>query len=158
MKRNEERGPWETTPGLLERYLELQADEKCISYSVMATMLSDEFNIALTKNSLIGKGRRLGLKLRKSPNIKGRKPPHRRRFKVKPAPDAPLAPDLPPRNDGQPLTLYQLGSCDCRWPLGEVSDRPPYLFCGQATEIGFSYCPKHHGISHSTPRKTWAEA
>ena len=77
---------------------------------------------------------------------------------MKPAPDAPLAPDMPPRHDGQPLTLYQLGSCDCKWPLGEVNDRPPYLFCGQATEIGQSYCPKHYNRAHTAPRKTWAEA
>lgn len=154
MKRNEERGPWETTPGLLARYLELQADEKQFSYSVIATMLSDEFNLTITKNSLIGKGRRLGLKLRRKPH-KGAQPRHRRRFKVKPAPDAPLAPDVPPRNEGEPLSLYQLGEDTCRWPLGPIDERPPYLYCGHYAPIGRSYCDDHYSRSHTQARKTW---
>jgi hypothetical protein len=33
------------------------------------------------------------------------------------------------------LTIYQLREGDCRWPLGAGDTRPPYIFCGQRTDI-----------------------
>ena len=44
---------------------------------------------------------------------------------------------------GGPLTIYQLGPDDCRYPLGEF----PFVFCGKQQAIG-SYCLDHHELTH----------
>jgi hypothetical protein len=42
------------------------------------------------------------------------------------------------------LTLLDLGASDCRYP---TTDDRPFLFCGQAQQDGFSYCPGHLALS-----------
>ncbi|MET0724358.1 MAG: GcrA family cell cycle regulator [Tardiphaga sp.] len=118
------------------------------SYENIAAMLSAEFNVALTKNSCVGKGRRRGVPLR-SParKIRCRKRSvqqnvarrnalqnARRQRKRKARPQSRKLPLL--RN----LSLYQLTPNSCRWPTGHS---PPFSFCGDQKVDGSSYCLKH---------------
>lgn len=48
----------------------------------------------------------------------------------------------PPSSSGG-VTLLELNHNTCRWPLGEVHARPPYMFCGDPIREGSPYC-KHH--------------
>ena len=63
----------------------------------------------------------------------------------------PLA-DTQPRCD-EPLTIYQLGYGDCKYPV-EGND-PPYLYCGKQSDEGRSYCPPHYALTHHPARKVW---
>ncbi len=54
-----------------------------------------------------------------------------------------------------PILLEALNSATCRWPLGSMQDRPPYMFCGMAVvhyddaeETNRTpYCAGHYRIS-----------
>jgi hypothetical protein len=41
------------------------------------------------------------------------------------------------------VPLENLGPGCCRYPLGNMHDRPPYLYCGAAAGELSSWCPKH---------------
>jgi hypothetical protein len=44
----------------------------------------------------------------------------------------------------QKVTIYDLRDDRCKWILGAVNDKPPYLYCGKPTgELGISWCPVH---------------
>ena len=145
--------PW-LIPGLTQRLIALHAQTGAAEMSMgdIADRLNFEFETDLTRNSIIGRCRRLGLPARVSgANFRraAMKPPKVRMVRI----DAPIpARDLPagPRPEG--LTIYQLGRGDCRFPLGEMQDRPPFSFCGQEQAEGRSYCAAHHKLTHHTPR------
>lgn len=42
-----------------------------------------------------------------------------------------------------PVSMSELKSVHCRWPLGEFAARPPYLFCGDPVFVG-CYCMQHY--------------
>ena len=67
------------------------------------------------------------------------------------------APILPPEawhpDDGNKLTIYQLRQGDCHWPLGEMLDHPPFLYCGKQAFDGDVYCPEHMERAHGTGAK-----
>jgi hypothetical protein len=44
------------------------------------------------------------------------------------------------------ITIMELRSSTCRWPLGVFSDHPPYRYCGQQTEAGTPYCVHHNDV------------
>ena len=115
--------------------------EKTLSYTDIAKAMSAEMGIKITKNACIGKARRLGLPMRKTPQ--------RARKRTEPALPAEItAPRLavwsvsePPRRrvNGY-LTLFELKHTSCRYPFGA---RPPYLYCGKPVQKAKSYCPDH---------------
>lgn len=49
---------------------------------------------------------------------------------------------------GEPITIYDLRENTCHWPLGEMHDRPPYMYCGQATVATTPYCRNHCRVSY----------
>jgi hypothetical protein len=103
-------------------------EDKNLSYEDIAKLMTAEFGMPFTKNSCIGKGRRIGLAVR--------------------APKAfhmgPIQPQLLVRKKGEPVTIEQLRYGDCRWPLGNTADRPPYMYCGKpAASPGCSWCREH---------------
>ena len=57
--------------------------------------------------------------------------------------DAPIAPRIPTRRNGEGIDIYQLRENTCRWPLGHTYARPPYQYCGEPAEVGRPYCDKH---------------
>ena len=124
--------------------------KKHLSFDAIAAQLSAEWGMKVSKNSCIGKARRMGLPKRPSRPPRGDK---RKRpvtlVSVAPEPvpcvlprwkvmDAPVRPA-----EGKRITLLQLNGNTCRWPHG---DRTPYLFCGAPT-AGKTYCAYHTGIS-----------
>jgi len=144
------------TPGILwtseieARLVELLGLEENLSYELIARQLTREYGMAFTKNSCIGKGRRLNMPPR---------PP--RDYERRPAapilvkPDAPIEPKLPkPKKDG--INIYQLRDSTCRWIFCELMDPPPFRYCGRRTQLGNSYCDKHAVVVYNQPRKTWA--
>ena len=152
MQRN---GDMDWSKDRMARLRALHRNDK-ISFDAIAAMLSEEFGVALTKNSCIGKARRMGLPerttKRKRKVFRGDK--RRRQITlVAPAPiETEVVPCVLPRwrvmQDEAPaergkLTLLQLTDNTCRWPHG---DRVPYLFCGAPT-AGKTYCAYHTGIS-----------
>jgi hypothetical protein len=86
--------------------------------------------IGTTKGSVLGKLRRLGLAEPK-PN-KGKLYVARKRKVLA----ANGHPHLPPGF----VSLLDLKSCHCRWP---VTDRPPHMFCGADRWGTSSYCAAH---------------
>lgn len=97
--------------------------------------IAREFGGALSRNAVIGKVHRLGLKRGfHAPSV--RIPPHRR----------PTA--LPPEPPHAPFTIRieDLKYFHCRWPEG---DGPPFLYCGARCRPDSSYCEEHFRRAHS---------
>jgi hypothetical protein len=107
------------TKEMKETLMKIASENPMMSYRDIAKRMSSVFGVTFTKNSLIGKARRLGVPQR---------PPA-----IKPA----------VKKDA-PVTLYNLQSGCCKWPLGKFEDKPPYLYCGKDTgDISISWCPVH---------------
>jgi len=132
--------------------------------------------IGVTKNAVVGKGRRLGLAPRPSPlrplgsgkvpfsyrpatprqlahpdvpvNIARRSPPEPLRPVVRVIPPSPLLAVLP---TPAPIRLSPVRSC-C-WPIGEPRDRANFRFCGDPIGGRQSYCEVHHRMAHSRPMR-----
>ena len=146
------RGPW-LTQGITERLTELHAltGADYLTMEAIAAKLSAEFDVKLTKNSIVGRSRRLRLELRESVPFMRRKVttmPKRSYHRV----DAPIAPLIEPRCEDVGLTIYQLREGDCKWPLDPVEAYPPFTYCGKAAEIGRAYCWHHHNRAHTNAR------
>jgi hypothetical protein len=92
-----------------------------LSYAEIAKQMSEQFGVEFTKNACIGMSRRLGAARRPSPIIKSII-----------------------KNMHQPVTIYELGSGMCKWPLGKPYDRPPFMYCGKPTENLRPWCNHHH--------------
>src|SRR5580765_1624401 len=147
-------GPW-ITPGLTARLKELHAAPQLYSNTEIARMLSREFEIAITRNSVIGKCARLGLSYRLGARKGGGSRPGRER----PRPAVIIGPPLPPptpvrriRSSGS-VTLIELRDGDCHWPFG---DGPSCTFCGEICLPDRPYCPEHFRMAHVEPQKRWA--
>lgn len=112
---------------------ETWTDEKVARLTTMwedgVTASDIGLELGVTKNTVIGKVHRLGL-------------PKRRRAPV-PTEDEP---------DEELLTLYNLKSGMCSWPIGEPgNDR--FHYCGAQVVTGKSYCSTHCDIAHIKPPK-----
>lgn len=127
---------------------------------------------AASKNAIIGRAHRLGLRSRKGLRTqqrsqKGLETPRRSRIphrsagvskvsagaavSCEPAPledvKAPKlslvqAADSAPEGEGL-KTLWERGPRECCWPVGRPDPKRGQLYCAQATERGRSYCPAH---------------
>ena len=143
-------------PGITQRLIELHAlgGADHMTMGQIAEKLSAEFKVELTKNSVIGRSHRLKLELRDNVPFVRRKatPMPKRKYRV----DAPIPPleaeRLPEINV---LTIYQLTHGDCHWPLGEMLDYPPFLYCGQVAIEGRPYCAAHCRKAYNAPNMRW---
>jgi hypothetical protein len=54
-----------------------------------------------------------------------------------------------PPPSGQPPTLLDLKPHQCKWPVNEPPKGGTYLFCGEGTINGNSYCEAHAAIGFS---------
>ena len=151
-------GPWATTPDLLARLVELYTSPEHYSAGEMARMLTKEFDILITRNAVIGKSHRLRMPVRPRPPAAGPKIKKSKPRQRSPRPRlTTIEKPRPPRIDGT-VTIYQLRSDDCRFPIGEF----PYLFCGKEQKEGSSYCLEHFELTHHQSKhqtvliKAWA--
>jgi hypothetical protein len=62
---------------------------------------------------------------------------------------APVVADIPRR---QGLTLMELTSRTCRWPLWGKERRPERYYCGEAAAVGAVYCKTHCKLA-AAPRR-----
>jgi hypothetical protein len=125
------------------------------SFGDMAKQMSETFGIEITRNALIGKARRMELPMRKSDRPRKSGPVSIQKRVIRPG-RIRKAPPLAPIDTLPGLTIYQLTSTTCRWPLGEVQDQPPYRFCGCMAQFEQPYCGKHRRMGSIRPRVEWS--
>lgn len=111
--------------------------DKGLSASQIAGELGD-----VTRNAVIGKAHRLGLKSRPSP------------VKSESAKPKEAAPKPQPKQTEKRIALLDLTERTCKWPIGHPGD-PDFHFCGDASEPGVPYCPPHCAMAYQaqTPRR-----
>ena len=95
-----------------------------------ASQIAKELGEGVTRNAVIGKAHRLGLKSRPSP-VKTDKE------KKKVAPKRVIK-----KADKQLVSLLDLTDRMCKWPLGHPGDAD-FHFCGKNSEPGMPYCASH---------------
>jgi len=124
------------------------------SFVEIAAQMSATFGLEISRNACIGKARRLELPMRASDGPRVPRPRPAKTLPKKPVRvDAPIPP--PAEVEPEPpigVSIYQLESGVCRWPLGKLEDRPPFRYCGHDTPIEEVYCAEHREISYNRPR------
>ncbi|GEO79939.1 GcrA family cell cycle regulator [Pararhodospirillum oryzae] len=88
--------------------------------------------LGVSKNAVVGKAHRLGLKSRPSPIKRGAK-------EAKPEPKI--------------RSLVDLSAHTCRWPIGDPRD-PGFHFCGKPTLPGKPYCAEHAAIAYVSSNRS----
>lgn len=83
--------------------------------------------LGVSKNAVVGKAHRLGLKARPSP-IKRTK-------QAKPKPEPKIR------------SVVDLSAHTCRWPIGDPRE-PGFHFCGKPANPGKPYCGEHAAIAY----------
>jgi hypothetical protein len=140
------------TPEALELLETLAGLEDNLTYREIATRMTAQLGIRFTKNSCIGRGRRMGLPPRPPREHRDRTPDETPLHT--PQAFAPIEP-LQRKRNGHDLTIIELREGVCHWPSD--GDKPPYTYCGRPTvALGVSWCRKHYAIACNPPRKTWA--
>jgi len=91
-----------------------------------ASQIAKELGENVTRNAVIGKAHRLGLKSRPSPVKTERKT-------VKKVAKKPVK---------KVVTLLDLTDRMCKWPIGHPGEAN-FHFCGRPTEPGMPYCAAH---------------
>ena len=125
--------PW-NIPGIDARLRELH--RQGLFFSEIAQGLNAEYGTELTRYACIGRAHRLDLPNR--PNILVERKPK------------------PPPIVHDPIPIQQLDRSNCHYPLGEMLDRPPYLYCGMPALEGFSWCAKHYRKVYVPTRSRFA--
>jgi len=143
-------------PGIDARLRELHAlgGEAALSMGEIADRLNREFRMGITRNAVIGRCGRTGLK-RGGVTVKMRaaKRAGQRKIRIRPIRvDAPIVPEIqPPEDPTSGISLLQLKRNTCRWPLGAMQDYPPYLYCGRVVALDRPYCTAHHDRACGKP-------
>ncbi len=94
--------------------------------------------LGVSKNAVVGKSHRLGLKPRPSP-ISGKAP--EKAPKPKPKPKA--------KESTRVMDVIDLGPQMCRWPFGDPGD-DDFHFCGKTSVVGKPYCEDHCAAAYVT--------
>jgi GcrA cell cycle regulator len=109
--------------------------EKGLSASQIATELGE----GITRNAVIGKAHRLGLKSRPSP------------LKAVP-PQKPAAKPVKEKKESEEkITILTLTERICKWPIGHPGE-PDFHFCGKKSQPGQPYCAKHASMAYQSPQ------
>lgn len=88
--------------------------------------------LGVSKNAVVGKAHRLGLKGRPSPIKRTRKAAK---------PDKPEKPAEPAK------AVMELQGPTCRWPFGDPRE-PGFHFCGKPALTGKPYCAEHAAVAY----------
>lgn len=117
------------------------------SHSIMARLLNEQFGTSYSRNALIGKTSRMGMRITSVPHPVRKKEGKSRERRARRTPTAPPAPiqvdvstfrcvEVEPKN----VALTDLSPDGCRWPYGEGAE---ITFCDHAQFGGSSYCGPH---------------
>ncbi len=111
-----------------------------------ASQIAAKLGEGVTRNAVIGKAHRLGLKSRPSPVKKDTD-------KKKAAPKR-----VAKKVDKKLISLLDLTDRMCKWPLGHPGD-DDFHFCGKPSEPGMPYCAGHCGEAYQAqpPRRDRAK-
>lgn len=123
------------------------------SHSIMARLLNEQFGTAYSRNALIGKVSRMGMRIVDKPHPVNKKKsanPARRRKAVPAAKPFPVETDLSafrcvevvPKN----VSLVDLPIDGCHWPYGDN----PFVFCGHPKLGSAPYCGSHLILSRGS--------
>ncbi len=115
----------------------------------IASAMSEEFPRPFSKNSIIGRAHRLGLKSRKIACLGERKPRKRTKHSKKHLEPKFIPVPLPPAENHVWGLFGELGYRVCRFIQGEPVGLET-LMCGLPVSEG-SYCQYHHWITHTKP-------
>ncbi|MGD9639386.1 MAG: GcrA family cell cycle regulator [Alphaproteobacteria bacterium] len=91
--------------------------------------------LGVSKNAVVGKAHRLGLESRPSPIKREKKKEEK-----------------PEKKSKKYITLMDLTSRMCRWPIGDPKD-DNFHFCGKEIPVGGVYCPHHSAVAYVAPGK-----
>ena len=142
--------PWDT-PGITQRLRELHRlkGDAELTMTEIAEQLNREFKTEFTRNSASSAAAtgstwpsgRAVFNVHHAKKRVEKMIPINKRVRV----DAPIVPEMPAVEDtSSGITILQLRSTTCRWPLGDLMEtRPPYLYCGKPAAIECPYCRTH---------------
>ncbi|MEM1021747.1 MAG: GcrA family cell cycle regulator [Sphingomonadales bacterium] len=118
----------------------IEALRKLWDEGLSASQIAEKLGEGVTRNAVIGKAHRLGLKSRPSP-VKSEA------AAAKPKPKAPT------KASGK-VSLLDLTERICKWPIGHPTD-DDFHFCGKPAKPGFPYCDEHCEIAYQAqaPRR-----
>lgn len=107
--------------------------------------------LGISRNSVIGKLRRLDIPLLNPPNgapfAQARPRMRKSPGSLVRAPRQQISPETPPRPyDGIGVSILELTSETCRWPLGEPG-HAGFHFCGAMPEDLSPYCCEHTALA-----------
>lgn len=138
-----------------------------------ASQIADKLAGGISRNAVIGKAHRLGLKARPSPVKSGEGAVAEAPVEAKPAvavaapaAAAPVAEAPRPKpvaarpaapatgGAGGKTSLLDLNDKICKWPIGHPGDAD-FHFCGKAAQPGFPYCGEHCAVAYQAqlPRR-----
>ena len=101
-----------------------------------ASQIAKELAEGVTRNAVIGKAHRLGLKSRPSPV---KTDASKKAAAAKPAPKK-ATPKK--KKSSSKISLLELTDRMCKWPLGHPGEAD-FHFCGKNSEVGMPYCASH---------------
>lgn len=90
--------------------------------------------LGVSKNAVVGKAHRLGLKGRPSPIKRAAKPPRKAAPKAK-------------EPEQKIRSVVDLSAHTCRWPIGDPKE-PGFHFCGAPSMSSKPYCREHAAIAY----------
>ncbi|MGF1606095.1 MAG: GcrA family cell cycle regulator [Rhodothalassiaceae bacterium] len=126
--------------------------KKLWDQGLSASQIAAELGTGVTRNAVIGKAHRLGLKPRPSPLKTEAKPV----IQTKDSQDRPegTKPKRRKRPVAKKVTLLDLTERMCKWPIGHPGD-PDFHFCGKPCQPGMPYCQEHCGVAYQAqqPRR-----
>lgn len=145
--------------------------KRMVAFGHSAQKIANAFDDGTTRNAVIGKARRMKLKLRTPQGVRGpgaEKSPaaskplpqarrlHRRREVPPPPLECPKPALEPPASaidpflfsERQGVLIFDLKPHHCRWPICESIGGPLVAYCGNDRAEPFPYCLGHASIAY----------
>lgn len=131
--------------------IELAADTRGFSMSIVADLLNEKFGTSYTRNSVIGRLNRNNVtrgptktaKQRVVVNRVRQSQPRPARHRISESLVQLRCAEIEPRH----VSLLDLSRGECHWPYGDG----PYTFCGHKAASESSYCAAHRLLSLRSP-------
>lgn len=121
-----------------------------------ATQIAKELGEGISRNAVIGKIHRLGIK-RDAERFKNYTKPFKKNGgAVRVRPKKAVAPMVmvPPPIDNAGITIMELRNLSCRAIICLGPDKIA-RYCGYETDQGKSFCPWHYSLYYHPPEKRW---